>query len=174
PSVKYLRHSGGLFNDMTIHDFDMVRFLSDDTVVKVYAEGRNLIDPKIGKLGDIDTAVITISLKSGAVAVIDNSRQSAYGYDQRIEVFGLRGSIAAENECLNTTVLMTDKGVRTEKPLYFFLERYQNSYRREMQEFFKKIQKKTHPTVWLKDVKRALLMAQAAGRSLRSGKPVVM
>jgi len=172
PPVKYIRHSGGLFNDMTIHDFDMVRFLSADKVVKVYAEGRNLIDPKIGRLGDIDTAVIILDLKSGAVAVIDNSRKSAYGYDQRVEVFGSKGSILAENECPNTTILMTEKGVKTEKPLHFFLERYQDSYRKELGEFFHKVQKSRTPTVGLGDVRSALLLAQAANKSVKTGKPV--
>ena len=140
PSPEYVASSGGMFLDMTIHDFDMVRYLSGLEVEEVYAAGAVLIDPEIGAAGDIDTAITTLRLTGGALAVIDNSRQSVYGYDQRVEVFGSRGSITAGNLTPTRTTLMTTDGVVDEKPLYFFLERYQESFRIEMVEFIQAIQ----------------------------------
>ena len=174
PPASYIKHSGGLFFDMTIHDFDMVRFLAGENVVKVYAEGANLVDAKIKALGDIDTAIITLTLKSGAIASITNCRQSAYGYDQRIEVFGDKGSIKAENVYPNTTVLSTKFGIQTEKPLYFFLERYEKAYRDELNQFFNALIQKKSPSVGLIDIKNALLIAKAAKQSLKTKKPVTI
>lgn len=170
PPAEYIRHSGGMFFDMTIHDFDMVRYLSGEDVIKVYAEGANLVDPKIGELGDIDTAVVTLKFKSGAIGFIVNCRESAYGYDQRIEVFGSKGSVKAENVCPNTTILSTKEGVQTEKPLFFFLERYETAYRTELSQFFQSIIDKKEPIVGLIDVKKAALIAKAATESLKEGK----
>lgn len=172
PPVEYIRHSGGMLFDMSIHDFDMVRYLSGEDVVTVYAKGANLVDPRIGDAGDIDTAAVILSFKSGAIGVILNCRESAYGYDQRIEILGSKGGIQAENVCPNTTILSTGDGVQTEKPLHFFLERYAAAYRLELGQFFQAVIEKKEPSVGLLDVKKAILIAEAATESLKQGKPV--
>ena len=102
PAVEYIKVSGGMFLDMTIHDFDMVRYLLDSEVEEVYAQGAVLVDKRIGEEGDIDTAIITMKMENGALAVIDNSRQATYGYDQRAEVFGSKGQVAAYNDSSST------------------------------------------------------------------------
>ncbi|MBQ7262401.1 MAG: inositol 2-dehydrogenase, partial [Synergistaceae bacterium] len=124
PPIPYVKVSGGMFVDMTIHDFDMARYLSGSEPVEVSAFGACLVDPMIGQVGDVDTCVITMRFANGALGVIDNSRQAVYGYDQRVEVFGSKGCIMADNETPNDTTLLTAEGVRREKPLWFFLERY--------------------------------------------------
>ena len=101
PPVEYVESSGGIFLDMTIHDFDMVRYLTGSEVEEVHAMGAVLIDPAIGEAGDVDTAVTTLKMADGALAVIENSRQAVYGYDQRVEVFGSKGSAEAGNETAN-------------------------------------------------------------------------
>ena len=114
---------------MTIHDFDMVRFVTGSEVEEVHAMGAVLIDPAIGEAGDVDTAITTLKMANGALAVIENSRQAVYGYDQRVEVFGSKGSAEAGNETANRVTLSAHSGVRCDNPLYFFLERYQVSFR---------------------------------------------
>lgn len=172
PPVEYIRRSGGMFFDMTIHDFDMVRYLSGEDVVEVYAQGGSLVDPKIGEAGDIDTAVVTLKFKSGAIGVILNCREASYGYDQRAEVLGSKGGIKAENVCPNTTILSNAESVQTEKPLHFFLERYEAAYRTELGQFFQSVLEMKPPSVNLLDVKKAILIAQAATESVKTGKQV--
>src|SRR5438552_7291184 len=132
PSHDYIKVSGGIFLDMTIHDFDMVRFLSGSEAEEIYAIGDTLVDPSIRELGEIDTAIVTMRLKNGAMATIDNSFKADYGYDQRIEVFGSKGSASASNHTPDNHLLMDAAGVHQAKPLYFFLERYTEAYSREM------------------------------------------
>ena len=166
PPPDYIKVSGGIFLDMTIHDFDMVRFQSGSEVVEVFATGAVLIDEEIGKAGDVDTAVITMRLANGALAVIDNSRKSAYGYDQRVEVFGSKGAAIAENETPNTVRLSTDSCVMAEKPLYFFLERYKESFVVELRAFIDAILKDTDPLVTGEDGLQDLRVGLAAKKSL--------
>ena len=128
PPLSYVKVSGGIFVDMTIHDFDMVRYLSGSEVEEVSAVGACLVNPEIGQAGDVDTCIITLKFANGALGVIDNSRQAVYGYDQRIEVFGSKGCITADNETPNNTTLYTADGVQKEKPLWFFLERYNDAF----------------------------------------------
>ncbi len=128
PPLSYVKVSGGIFVDMTIHDFDMVRYLSGSEVTEVSAVGACLVNPEIGEAGDVDTRIITLRFANGALGVIDNSRQAVYGYDQRIEVFGSKGCITADNETPNNTTLYTADGVTKEKPLWFFLERYNDAF----------------------------------------------
>ena len=172
PPMDYVKVSGGMFLDMTIHDFDMVRYLSDSEVEEVFAAGAVLIDPAIGEAGDIDTAITTMKLRNGALAVIDNSRQAVYGYDQRIEVFGSMGSIAAGNRTPTRTVRMTAEGVVSDKPLYFFLERYQESFRIEMEQFIRAVQEDTKPQVGGEDGLSSILIGLAAKESLDRGEPI--
>ena len=122
PSAEYVKVSGGMFLDMTIHDFDMVRFLAGCDAEEVYVQAANLVDPEIGKAGDVDTAIITLKMENGALAVIDNSRQAVYGYDQRAEVFGSKGMVAIKNDSDSTAVISNEDGVTGEKPQFFFLK----------------------------------------------------
>ncbi|MCH8012963.1 MAG: inositol 2-dehydrogenase [Candidatus Marinimicrobia bacterium] len=172
PPLEYIQSSGGIFLDMTIHDFDMVRYLSGSDVDEVYAAGAVLIDQVFADAGDVDTAVTTLKLKCGALAVIDNSRQAVYGYDQRIEVFGSKGSITAENNTATRTILTVSEGVISDKPLDFFLERYRESYRVEIQEFIKAIRNNTSPLVNGLDGLKSILVGLAAKQSLTERKPV--
>ena len=172
PPVSYIKVSGGIFLDMTIHDFDMVRFLSGDEVESVYAMGGVLVDKEIGKAGDIDTAVITMRLKSGALAVIDNCRRAAYGYDQRAEAFGELGQIAVGNDTCSTAVISNKDGVTAEKPLYFFLERYMQAYVKEVSEFIDCVQKDKPVPVGIEDGLQAVRIGVAAKKSLAEGREV--
>ncbi len=172
PPTEYVKESGGMFLDMTIHDFDMVRFLSDSEVEEVFALGGVLVDPAIGKEGDIDTAIVSLKLKNGALAVIDNSRKAVYGYDQRAEVFGSKGSVMSANDTDSTAILSTSEGVVSEKPKYFFLERYMESFVDEMKEFIKAIENNTEVPVSGFDGLQPVLIGLAAKKSLNEGRAV--
>lgn len=174
PPLEYVRVSGGMFLDMTIHDFDMVRFLTSSDVVEVYASGTALVNPAIKDAGDIDTAVITMKLANGALAVIDNSRRAEYGYDQRAEVFGSKGQVAVTNDSPSTAVLSTVNGVTGEKPLYFFLERYMASFSREISLFVQAIMNNTPVPVNINDGLQPVLIAKAAKKSLAENRPVLL
>ncbi|KOA19148.1 inositol 2-dehydrogenase [Clostridium homopropionicum DSM 5847] len=172
PPAEYVKVSGGIFLDMTIHDFDMVRFLSGSEVEEVYAAGTVLVDPAIGEAGDIDTAIITLKFANGALGVIDNSRRAAYGYDQRAEVFGSKGAVATGNDSPSTAVISTENGIVSEKPLYFFLERYMQSFSQEMKEFVDAIVNDTEVPVNAMDGLKPVLIGLAAKKSLQEGRPV--
>jgi len=172
PPAEYVAVSGGIFLDMTIHDFDMARFQSGSEVVEVYAVGANLIDEAIGKTGDVDTAIVTLRFASGALAVIDNSRQAAYGYDQRVEVFGSKGAAAAENDAPSTVKFSCESGVIGEKPLYFFLERYKQSFVDEMRLFIDAVAFDRPTPVTGEDGLQDLRVGLAAKRSLAESRPV--
>ncbi len=172
PPIGYVRVSGGIFLDMTIHDFDMARYLTGSDVEEVYAKGAILVDPQIGEAGDFDTAVITLKFADGSIGVIDNSRKAAYGYDQRVEVFGSKGSAAAFNEKPTNVEVSTEDGVCTDKPLYFFLERYMGSFAQELQDFVTAVLEDKEPPVTGKDGLEALYIAIAATQSAKTGRPV--
>src|SRR5438034_1463361 len=172
PSLEYIKVSGGIFLDMTIHDFDMVRFLSGSEAEEVYAIGDALIDPAIRQAGDVDTAIVTMRLKSGALATIDNSFKADYGYDQRIEVFGSKGSASAGNRTPDEHLVMDAQGLHHAKPLYFFLERYAEAYVLEMRAFVEAVLKDETPSVTGREGLQAVVMGLAATRSLREGRPM--
>ena len=172
PPVEYIKVSGGIFLDMTIHDFDMVRFLSGDEVESVYAVGGVTVDKAIGEAGDIDTAVITMKLKGGTLAVIDNCRRATYGYDQRAEAFGALGQVAIANDCKSSAVISDANGVTAEKPLYFFLERYMQAYVKEITEFVDCIVNDKPVSVGIEDGLQAVAIGIAAKKSLETGMPV--
>lgn len=172
PSIEYVKVSGGMFMDMTIHDFDMVRFLLDSEVEEVFAYGAALVNSEIGKAGDIDTAIITLKLENGALAVIDNSRQAAYGYDQRAEVFGSLGQVAVSNDSSSTAVISNENGVTSEKPLFFFLERYMQAYAEEISSFVAAIVNDTEVPVTAVDGLKPVLIGLAAKKSLQENRPV--
>lgn len=173
PPVSYVKVSGGIFVDMTIHDFDMVRYLSGSEVEEVSVLGACLVNPEIGKAGDVDTCIISLRFKNGALGVIDNSRQAVYGYDQRVEVFGSKGCITADNERANNTVLMTADGVSSEKPLWFFLERYNDAFIEEAKDFVDACLNNTETPVGAFDGLQPVKIAIAAKKSYElGGKPV--
>ncbi|MGD9049084.1 MAG: inositol 2-dehydrogenase [Anaerolineae bacterium] len=172
PPIEYVRVSGGIFLDMAIHDFDMARYLMGDEVESVYAAGGVLVDPAIGEAGDVDTAVITLHFASGALGVIDNSRQAVYGYDQRVEVFGSAGSVAADNDYPNTAMVSDAQCVHRDLPLNFFMERYTQSYVAEINAFVQCILDDTPPPVSGLDGRAPVVMGYAAIKSLAEGRPV--
>ena len=172
PPVEYVKVSGGIFLDMTIHDFDMVRFMSGEEVEEVFAYGAVRVDPAIGEAGDIDTAVISMKLQSGAIAVIDNSREASYGYDQRVEAFGRKGQVAVSNDTESTAVISDADGVHAEKPLYFFLQRYMQAYVDEVSEFIDCIVNDKEVTVGIDCGLQPVLIGLAAKRSLAKNRPV--
>ena len=172
PSAEYAAVSGGMFLDMTIHDFDMVRFLAGCEAEEIYTQAAVLVDPAIGEAGDVDTAVITMKMENGAIAVIDNSRRAAYGYDQRAEVFGSKGMAATANDTQSTVVLSDERGVTGEKPLYFFLERYMQSFAAEVKGFVDAIENDTETKVGALDGLMPVLMGIAAKKSLEEHRPV--
>jgi myo-inositol 2-dehydrogenase/D-chiro-inositol 1-dehydrogenase len=172
PPIAYIQVSGGIFLDMTIHDFDMARFLMGREVESVYAAGGVLVDPAIGQAGDVDTAVVTLHFAGGALGVIDNSRQAVYGYDQRVEVFGSGGVVSADNAYPNTATVSDANRVHRDLPLNFFMERYTESYVNELRAFVRCIVDDTPPPVTGLDGRIPVVMGYAAGRSLAEGRPV--
>jgi myo-inositol 2-dehydrogenase/D-chiro-inositol 1-dehydrogenase len=172
PPIDYIRVSGGIFLDMTIHDFDMARFLIDSEVEQVYAAGGVMVDPRIGKAGDIDTAITTLHFANGVIGTIDNSRQAVYGYDQRVEVLGSRGMVAISNNTADTAVLSDADGVHGTLPLFFFVERYTEAYVAEIKAFVESVVSDTPPPVTGLDGRMPVVMGYAATKSYAEGRPV--
>jgi myo-inositol 2-dehydrogenase/D-chiro-inositol 1-dehydrogenase len=172
PPLDYIAVSGGLFLDMMIHDFDLAHWLLGEVPNEVFARGSCLVDAEIGGLGDVDTAVVTMTTRSGKLCQISNSRRAVYGYDQRIEAFGSEGMLRAENRSPSSLETWTREAVSREPPLYFFLERYQEAYRNEMAHFLDCLDGKATPLVGMEEGRVALVLALAAKQSLASGLPV--
>jgi myo-inositol 2-dehydrogenase/D-chiro-inositol 1-dehydrogenase len=172
PPMEYVATSGGIFLDMTIHDFDMARFVAGSEVVEVYARGGVRVDPAFGAAGDVDTAVVVLEHSNGCLTTIDNSRQAVYGYDQRVEVFGSTGMAASENPLAHSAIVRTASGMRSATLPYFFLERYIPSYLREWEAFVGAVGNGTPPQVTGTDARAPLVIGLAAWRSLREGRPV--
>jgi myo-inositol 2-dehydrogenase/D-chiro-inositol 1-dehydrogenase len=172
PPIAYVKVSGGIFLDMTIHDFDMARFLMGSPVEEVFAVGGVMVDPAIGEAGDIDTALVTLRFSSGAVGAIDNSRQAVYGYDQRVEVFGSGGCVTADNDYPNSALVSDAGSVHRDLPLNFFMDRYVESYVAEMRAFVRCIVEDTPPPVTGLDGRIPVVMGYAARRSYEEGRPV--
>ena len=173
PPISYVKVSGGLFCDMMIHDFDMVRYLSSSNPKSVTAIGDALVNPKIKTEGnDIDTAIVSIELENGALAVITNSRRASYGYDQRAEVHGELGALSCSNDTSNTLVISSKDGIIHEKPLYFFLERYLNAYKMEIEIFVDSIINNKETPVTIEEAYQSLLLAKAAQKSLIENRKV--
>ncbi|HAK44612.1 MAG TPA: inositol 2-dehydrogenase [Spirochaeta sp.] len=172
PPVSYVKVSGGIFYDMVVHDFDMARFVTGSEVTEVFAAASVRVDEEIGKAGDYDTAVVTLKFENGAIAVIDASRKAVYGYDQRVEVFGSKGSVAIGNDILTTAVISNAEGVTAEKPKYFFLERYMGAFTEEKVQFFDAIKNNTTPPVGGYDGLISVVIAEAAKKSAAENRPV--
>ena len=174
PPVSYIKVSGGMFLDMTIHDFDMARYISGKQVKEVFAKASVMVDPEIGKAGDIDTAIIILTFEDDTMAVIDNCRKAVYGYDQRLEVFGSKGMAQAENNFPNNHKLFTESGVSGDLPLHFFLERYDASYNQEIREFVEALISGGKMPVDGKDGLLSIAIGLAANKSVAEGRPVKM
>lgn len=172
PPAEYVKVSGGIFLDMTIHDFDMARFLINSEVEEVYVEGGVMVDPGIGAAGDIDTAVIVMRFANGVIGTIDNSRKAVYGYDQRVEVFGSGGSVRSGNDYPNTTLVSDAASVHRDLPLNFFMDRYVEAYVEELRTFIACIREDRVPPVTGMDGRQSILMGYAARKSYAEHRPV--
>ena len=174
PPLDYIAGSGGLFLDMMIHDFDLAHWMLGEVPNEVFARGSSLVDAEIGRLGDVDTAVVTMTTRSGKLCQISNSRRAVYGYDQRIEAFGSEGMLRAGNRTASSLESWTRDAVSRETPLYFFLQRYEEAYRNELAHFLDCLEGKATPLVGMEEGRVALVLALAAKQSLASGLPVVI
>ena len=172
PPLEYIKVAGGLFRDMTIHDFDMARFLLPNEPTMVTAMASALTSDVVKSEGDLDTAVITLQTKDGAIATITNSRRTTYGYDQRVEVHGSGGMLRTENVQLTRLIEENADGSHHEKPMYFFIERYAESYRKEWDHFVQVLKGEDEPICTIQDGRRALVLAEAAYLSLEQGRTV--
>jgi myo-inositol 2-dehydrogenase/D-chiro-inositol 1-dehydrogenase len=172
PPLDYIRISGGIFMDMTIHDFDMARFLIGDEVEDIYTTGAVMVDPEIGHAGDLDTALITLRFRNGIIGTIDNCRQAVYGYDQRVEILGSEGKIATSNCYPNQAVVSTGKAVYKDLPLNFFMDRYAESFARELHSFVAAVREKQPTAVTGVDGRVPVVMALAARKSYDERRPV--
>lgn len=173
PPIDYIKVSGGLFLDMTIHDFDMARFVTGSEVVEVYARADVRIDPAIGEAGDVDTAVVVLTHANDAITTIDNSRQAVYGYDQRVEAFGSAGMAQSENPRSHTAEVHTASGTILTTVPYFFLERYSPSYLAGWASFVDGL-KTGSMLITMADGRAPLVIGLAAWKSVREGRPVLI
>jgi myo-inositol 2-dehydrogenase / D-chiro-inositol 1-dehydrogenase len=172
PPIEYIKVSGGIFLDMTIHDFDMARFLVGKPVIDVFAAGSILVDQAIGVAGDIDTAVVTLRFEGGALGIIENSRRAVYGYDQRVEAFGALGAVGTENNTNYRATLSDANGIHQPLPQYFFLDRYNESYITEMKAFVRAVELDEMPPVTGADGRAPVVIGLAALKSLKENRPV--
>lgn len=174
PSFEYAKVSGGMFMDMTIHDFDMARFLSGSEVEEVSAFGTAMMDTQLEKIGDIDVATTMLRMKNGALCIIDNTRKSGYGYDLRSEVQCENGCVQSSNDNPTTTVISTMDGVTSDLPKWFFIERFEDAFLEEMISFVDDIRNDKVPEIGLKDGIASMLIARAAKMSADEGRTVKM
>lgn len=172
PPIDYIEVSGGLFLDMSIHDFDMARYLIGSEIEEVYAQAGARVDPAIGQAGDVDTAVTTVRFANGVIGTIDNCRRAVYGYDQRVEVFGSGGAINTLNNYPNNAILSTATAIRRDLPHHFFMQRYIESYQIEIEAFVRAIHEDTPAPVSGHDGRQAILIGMAARKSWLEGRPV--
>lgn len=174
PDVEFVRRSGGMFFDFTIHDFDTVRFLSESEIVEIYVVGTCLVDAQIAAAGDIDTAVLALRLANGALCSIDNSRQTHYGYDQRFEAFGSKGNLTVDNLRPTAMASSSETGVVVDGPCSSFVERYHEAFVAELRDFVQCVQKGSSVAVTGKDALAAVRAACAAKLSLAENRPVLL
>lgn len=172
PPISYIKVSGGIFLDMTIHDFDMARFLIGAEVEEVYVQAGVMVDPTIGETGDVDTAVTMLRFANGVIGTIDNSRKAVYGYDQRVEVFGSAGAIQTENNFPNNAILSTAGAIQRDLPLNFFMQRYTESYVAEIEQFVNAVHNHQPPPAGGQDGRMAIVIGLAALKSHQERRPV--
>lgn len=171
PAMEFMRVSGGMFLDMTIHDFDMARFQIGE-VDEIYAIGGVLVEPELNEFGDIDTSLVTLKFANGAVGAIDNSRQAVYGYDQRLEVFCTNGTAMAENERENVAVKGKPDGFHSSRIPHFFMNRYASCYVEEVRQFIECVRENKPTPVSGEDGRAAVVLGYAAWKSFRENRPV--
>lgn len=172
PPIAYLKVSGGQLRDMTIHDFDMARWLLGEEPHELFAYGSCLVDPAVKAIGDTDSVMIVMKTPSGRLCHINNCRRASYGYDQRLEVHGSKGRLMAGNRTATTVELADASAVTGDKPLYFFLERYADAYRAELAAFVDAVENRKPMPVGAADGRQAIVLAEAAVKSLKTGRPV--
>ena len=174
PGLDYLKAAGGFFRDTTIHDFDLSRFiLGEDPIVEVFAYGSQLISQECKDLGDHDTAMFIMKSQKGVLIHINNSRRAVYGYDQRVEVFGSKGMMISNNQSVTSVEKFDDKSTHVKDPIhFFFIERYDQAYKDQLNDFVNTLENKNKPTVTFEDGRNALILANAAYESFESGKSV--
>ena len=172
PTPEYVKTSGGIFMDMTIHDFDTARFLIGSEVVEIFTYGGVRVDPEIGKAGDLDTVLIMLKVADGTLGTIDNSEKAAYGYDQRVELFGSKGTIQIGNNYPNSATISSDKSIYRDRPLYFFVERYLESYVTEMRAFVEAVRLDKPTPLGGVDGRIPVVMGLAARKSYDENRPV--
>lgn len=172
PPYEYLKRSGGFFFDTTVHDFDIARYVMHDEIEEVFVEANSLVSEEIKKLGDVDTTMICLKFKSGAVGSINNSRKAEYGFDQRIEVFGSKGAVSTLNIPQSHVEYKDKDGVHTDRFLYFFPERYPESFLNEIKYFVEAVRNDTDVPVSGLDAKISVLLSMAAKESYNTNKPI--
>ena len=173
--MEYMKVSGGIFRDMMIHDFDLARFILGEDPVEVFATGSVMIEPALAGIGDVDTAMVVMKAPSGALVHINNSRLAVYGYDQRVEAFGSKGMVQSENWRGSSLRRWTAQATDAQEPLlHFFIQRYAQAYLDELNEFIDAVANKAEPGVGFEDGRKALILADAAWESLRSGRAVAV
>jgi myo-inositol 2-dehydrogenase / D-chiro-inositol 1-dehydrogenase len=172
PPMAFVRTSGGIFRDMMIHDFDMARYLMGEEVEEIYAAGGVLVEPAFKAEDDLDSALVVLHFKSGAIGTIDNSRKAVFGYDQRVEILGSKGKIASENRFPNEVVVSGEKSVYTDLPLNFFMQRYTESFALELQLFVQAVLEGKPTPVTGDDARVPVVMALAARKSYDEHRPV--
>ncbi len=172
PSLDFIETSGGLFMDMTIHDFDMSRFITGSEVKEVYAKGQIRVTPELSEFNDIDTATVVLTMENETTCTIQNSRDAGFGYDMRIEVFGSKGMIMAQNNHKNHLKIYSHENVQSANPRYFFLQRFRKAYQFEIDEFIQCILNNEQPSVGIHDALKATQIAQLANQSLNEGRIV--
>ncbi len=174
PSIKYLKQSGGIFRDMMIHDFDLLRFyLGNDDIKSIFAYASNISDKRFNKINDYELASCLLKSKKNVQCVLINSRHCSFGYDQRVELFGSKGMLISGNKKLNETEIYTKNNTSQKKPLLnFFIDRYKEAYKIQLDDFFRMILKKKKPLANFEDGRRALIIANAANESLKKRKSI--
>ena len=174
PGLDYLKAAGGFFRDTTIHDFDLARFiLGDDPIIQVSAFGSQLVSEEVKKVNDHDTAMFILKSQSGVLIHINNSRRAVYGYDQRVEIFGSKGMMISNNQTPTSVQKFSEKNTESKDPIhYFFIERYEQAYRDQFNDFIETIKNKSNPSVSFEDGRNALILANAAYESYNSGKVI--
>lgn len=172
PSIEFVKTSGGMFMDFTIHDFDMARYMMGKEVTEVYAKGLVFFDEAMAIVGDVDTALTTLTFEDGTYAVLDNSRKAVFGYDQRLEIFGDKGMIQVENNLQNRNILYNEQGIHQALPLNTFTQRYQDSYCNEMELFIDALLNNKPVPVRNEDIIMATTIAYAAKKSMDEQRPV--
>lgn len=172
PPAQYIAVSGGMFLDMTIHDFDMARYIVGSEVTEVYVKAAVLVDPAIGEAGDVDTAIITLTFANGAIGVIDNSRKAVYGYDQRVEIFGSEGMVSADNNFPDNHRYFSSGGIHGSLPLNFFMDRYLEAYSNELKAFCEAVLNNKPVPVGGQDGLMSVAIGLAAKKSVAEGRPV--